>query len=64
MAPEARHASGTFYTPASLVEELLDAIRCLELDYPRHAAAARRIAEETFEASTIAGRMLDAAGFR
>jgi Eco57I restriction-modification methylase len=25
MAPEARHASGTFYTPASLVRELLDA---------------------------------------
>jgi N-6 DNA Methylase len=25
MAPEARHASGTFYTPVSLVQELLDA---------------------------------------
>lgn len=25
MAPEARHASGTFYTPASLVERVLDA---------------------------------------
>src|SRR4051812_9901684 len=25
MAPEARHASGTFYTPAALVQELLDA---------------------------------------
>jgi hypothetical protein len=25
MAPEARHASGTFYTPASLVQELLEA---------------------------------------
>jgi hypothetical protein len=45
-------------------EECLEALRCLELDYPRHVRAARRLAEEYLEASTVVGRMLDDAGFR
>ena len=46
------------------MESVLEALRCLNADYQRHAHAARRLAEEYFEASTVVGRMLDDAGFR
>jgi hypothetical protein len=45
-------------------EDCLEALERLEADYGRHAQAARRIAEDHFEAKTVIGRMLDDAGFR
>jgi hypothetical protein len=45
-------------------DEVVEAIAALERDYAAHARAARRIAEEEFEARTVIGRMLDEAGFR
>ena len=48
----------------SSVEQVIEALGQLDADYDRHARAARAIAEEYFEASTVVGRMLDAAGFR
>jgi len=44
--------------------DVLECIKRLDMDYERHARAARRIAEEHFEASRIVGRMLDDAGYR
>jgi hypothetical protein len=66
MAPEARHASGTFYTPASLVERVVDAslipllaarLRCSESE------AEYRIHESDSVAARILGslRVLDPA---
>jgi hypothetical protein len=46
------------------VDDVLEALKCLDADYGRHAQAARRIAEEYFEAATVIGRMLDDAGYR
>lgn len=46
------------------VEDVLEALNRLDADYDRHAQAARRIAEEHFEAATVIGHMLDEAGFR
>lgn len=46
------------------VDDVLDALECLDKDYERHARAARAIAEEHFEAATVVGWMLDDAGFR
>lgn len=48
----------------SNVDDLLAALDALDRDYESHAKAAREIAEEYFEARTVIGRMLDAAGFR
>jgi hypothetical protein len=48
----------------SNVDDAVEALRQLDADYPRHARAARVIAEEHFEAATVIGRMLDDAGFR
>jgi hypothetical protein len=50
--------------PFSTVDDVLVALEDLDANYERHAEAARRIAEEHFEASTVIGRMLDEAGFR
>jgi hypothetical protein len=50
----------SFSTP----EDLSEAVRRLEADYPQHARMARRAAEEHFEAATVIGRMLDEAHFR
>jgi hypothetical protein len=47
----------------SNMSEATEALECLDADYGRHAGAARAIAEEYFEASTVIGRMLDDAGF-
>jgi hypothetical protein len=46
------------------VEGVLEALGRLDADYERHARAARRIAEDHFEAAKVVGRMLDEAGFR
>ena len=50
--------------PFSDVDSLVDALERLEADYELHASAARRIAEEHFEARAVIGDMLDEAGFR
>jgi len=50
--------------PFSDLESLVEALERLEADYERHATAARRIAEEHFEARTVIAEMLDEAGFR
>jgi hypothetical protein len=46
------------------LDDLKEAIRCLDRDYNRHALAARRMAEEHFEATRVIGKMLDVAGWR
>jgi hypothetical protein len=46
------------------LDELKEAIRCLDRDYNRHALAARRMAEEHFEATRVIGKMLDVIGWR
>ena len=56
--------TGEGVLPFSDVDDLLDALHRLDADYDRHARAARRVAEEHFEAATVVGRMLDDAGFR
>jgi hypothetical protein len=56
--------AGEGVLPFSDMDGVLEALQLLNTDYARHARAARRIAEEHFEASTIVGRMLDDAGFR
>jgi len=43
-------------------EEALDAVEEINGDYRRHAEAARRLAEEHFEATAVAGRLLDDVG--
>jgi len=48
----------------STAEEAAAGLRSLDEDYPRHARAARAIAETRFEARTVIGRMLDDAGMR
>ncbi len=47
----------------SNMEELLESLRSLDLDYEQHARAARRIVEEHFEATTVLGQMIQQAGF-
>ena len=49
-----------FSTP----DEVIECLARLEADYERHARAARRIAEEHFEAAAVIRRMLDDAGLR
>jgi hypothetical protein len=46
------------------MEDVLEALRCLDLDYERHARAARSLAEEYFEAPIVIAGMLDNAGYR
>ncbi len=46
----------------STVEEAAEALRAVRRDYPLHAAAARRIAREHFDADRVIGRMLAEAG--
>jgi hypothetical protein len=45
-------------------EGALEALDRLDADYQRHARAARRVAEEHFEAATVVRRLLEDAGFR
>ena len=46
------------------VESALDVLRRVEMDYDSQARAARSLAEEYFEASTVINHMLAEAGFR
>ena len=46
------------------LESLVEAIERLARDYERHALAARRIAEEHFEARNVLAGMLEQAGVR
>jgi hypothetical protein len=48
----------------STLEEAADAIRRVESDYKRHAAAARQIAQQFFDSSGVLGRLLEAAARR
>ena len=48
----------------STIDEIVEGLRRLDLDYARHARAARATAQEHFEATRVLGRMLDEAGFR
>jgi hypothetical protein len=41
---------------------VIECLARLAVDYERHARAARRIAEEHFEAAAVIRRMLDDAG--
>jgi hypothetical protein len=50
--------------PFSDMDSLVAALERVDSEYERHAAAARRIAEEHFQARIVIGDMLDAAGFR
>ncbi len=50
--------------PFSDLESLVDALDRLDRDYDLHARAARRVAEEHFEARVVIAEMLDAAGLR
>jgi hypothetical protein len=45
-------------------DDVLAALEEIERDYERHARAARRIAEEVFEARTVVRDMLERAGWR
>jgi hypothetical protein len=45
-------------------EEIVDAFARIAADYPRHAAAARRVAAEHFGAEPVLGRLLADAGLR
>ncbi len=56
--------TGEGILPFSNVDEVVEALRRLDADYEMHARAARRIAEEHFEAAKVIGRMLDDAGYR
>lgn len=47
----------------STLDEAVEGLRSIELDYERHARAARAIAQEHFEASKVLRRMLEAAGW-
>jgi hypothetical protein len=42
----------------STLDQAADAFRLIEADYPRHSAAARRIAEEHLRAETVLGSLL------
>jgi glycosyltransferase involved in cell wall biosynthesis len=50
--------------PFSDLESLIDALDRLDRDYDLHARAARRVAEEHFEARVVIAEMLQAAGLR
>jgi hypothetical protein len=58
MAPEARHASGTFYTPAALVHELLDAAFVALIDQ-RTGCGARVAEEQMRNGSPVAAGICD-----
>ena len=50
--------------PFSTLDDLLAALDSLDAEYLRHAAGARSVAEESFEAASVLAQMLDRAGFR
>ena len=56
--------TGEGVLPFSTMDDVLAALKELETNYERHAKAARTIAEEHFEATTVIRCMLEEAGFR
>jgi hypothetical protein len=48
----------------STLDEATDALRRAETEYPRHQAAARRIAQEHFSSERVVGAMLATVGLR
>ena len=54
--------TGEGLLPFSSREEAVEAIARINADYPRHCAAARRIATEHFAAGPVLGRLLHDAG--
>jgi hypothetical protein len=46
----------------STVEEIDEAVRTIAADYPRHARAARRLAEEYFGSRVVLPKLLADAG--
>lgn len=56
--------SGEGLLAFSTLDEAVTAVREVAADWPRHARAARAIAEEYFAADKVIGAMLDAAGLR
>jgi hypothetical protein len=50
--------------PSRPPTEAVAAIEAINGDYERHCHAARAIAEEHFEASSVAGRLLDQLSLR
>jgi hypothetical protein len=59
-----RIPSGEGLLAFSTPDEAAAAVRAVAADWPRHARAARRIAEEYFAADKVIGAMLDAVGLR
>jgi hypothetical protein len=56
--------AGPGVLPFADLEQLVEAIDRLRVDYESHARGARKTAEAHFEASTVLGAMLDDAGLR
>jgi hypothetical protein len=50
--------------PFSTLEEAAEAVRRVERDYPRHQAAARRMAEDCFASERVLGDLLADIGLR
>jgi len=50
--------------PFSTLDELVEGVQQINCDYQRHARAARSVAEEHFEASTVLDELLTNAGCR
>ncbi len=46
----------------STLEEAAEGVRDIQRDYPRHASAARRLAEKHFDARLVLGRLLEELG--
>jgi hypothetical protein len=44
------------------MEEIVEAVAMIRADYPRHSRAAREIAREYFEATTVLRSLLERAG--
>jgi hypothetical protein len=57
-------SSGEGVFAFSDADDVVRAFDALERDYERHALAARRVAEEHFEARTVVSTLLDDAGLR
>jgi hypothetical protein len=47
----------------SVMDDVVEALHCLDLDYERHARAARSLAEDHFQASDVIKTMLSTAGY-
>ena len=52
---------GDGIVPFTTLEEAIEGVRSVEADYPRHAKAARAIAEECFDSSKVLQRLIEEA---